>query len=124
MKLMLRFLVLFSFLSLGFVARAAADDVADAKQRMIARQGEVATLKTSGAVGENNRGFLEVRGQAGNAASVVAAENQDRQVLYAEVARRAGTSAEEAGRARARQIFAQSAPGVWVQREDGTWQKK
>jgi len=54
----------------------------------------------------------------------VAEENSDRGVLYAEVAKRSGVSADNAGRARARQIAANSAPGVWVQKEDGSWYKK
>jgi uncharacterized protein YdbL (DUF1318 family) len=124
MKITLRFLALFALAFFAFGARAAADEVSDAKQRIASRQGEVAALKTKGAIGENNRGFLEVRDGGGNAAQVVADENRDRGVLYAEAARRTGASAEEAGKARARQIAAASAPGVWVQKEDGTWAKK
>ena len=124
MKTTLRLLALLSVAFFTFVARAAADDVSEAKQRIAARQSEVASLKTSGAVGENNRGLLEVRGGGGSSASIVAEENRDRGVLYAEVAKRTGVSADDAGRARAKQIAANSAPGVWVQKEDGTWQKK
>jgi uncharacterized protein YdbL (DUF1318 family) len=124
MKTALRLFAMISLAMLGFATRAIADEVADARQRIAARQSEVASLKGSGAVGENNRGFLEVRGGGGSSAAVVAAENRDRTVLYAEVAKRTGVSAEEAGRARAKQIAANSAPGIWVQREDGTWVKK
>lgn len=124
MKTTLRLLALLSLALFTFTARVAADEVGDAKQRISARQSEVASLKTSGAIGENNRGLLEVRGGGGNAAKVVADENRDRTVLYAEVAKRSGASADEAGRARAKQIAANSAPGVWVQKEDGSWHKK
>jgi hypothetical protein len=124
MKTTLRLLALVCLAFATVSIRAVAADVAGAQQRISARQSEVASLKTSGAVGENNRGFLEVRGGGANAASVVSAENGDRGVLYAEVAKRTGGSADEAGRARAKQIAANSAPGVWVQKEDGTWQKK
>ena len=84
----------------------------------------MAALKTSGAIGENNRGLLEARGGGGNSAKVIADENSDRAMLYAEAAKRTGVSAEEAGKARARQIAANSAPGIWLQREDGSWYKK
>lgn len=124
MKTTLRLLALLSLAFFAFAARAVADDVSEAKQRIAARQSEVASLKTSGAVGENNRGLLEVRGGGGSSATIVADENRDRGVLYAEVAKRTGVSADDAGRARAKQIAANSAPGVWVQKEDGTWQKK
>ena len=124
MKTTLRLLALLSLALFSFTTRVVADDVADARQRIAARQSEVASLKTGGALGENNRGFLEARGGGGNTAAVVADENRDRGVLYAEVAKRTGVSADDAGRARAKQIAANSAPGVWVQKEDGTWQKK
>ena len=124
MKFTRTLLTLFSFLLIGFVAQARADEVSDAKQRIAGRQSEVAQLKLNGAVGENNRGYLEVRGGGGNSAAVAAAENRDRATLYAEAAKLTGKSAEEIGRVRARDIAANSAPGVWVQREDGTWQKK
>lgn len=119
-----RLFALLSFALFAFVGRVAADPVSDAKGRIAGRQSEVAALKTSGAVGENNRGLLEVRGGGGNAAKVVADENHDRGVLYAEAAKRSGASADDAGRARAKQIAANSAPGVWVQKEDGAWVKK
>ena len=124
MKLTLR---LFALMTLALVVpavRALAADLAAVKQRVEARQSEVAALKTSGAIGENNRGLLEARGGGGNSAKVIADENSDRAMLYAEAAKRTGVSAEEAGKARARQIAANSAPGIWLQREDGSWYKK
>jgi uncharacterized protein YdbL (DUF1318 family) len=103
---------------------AVAQDIAAAKQRMASRQSEVASLKTSGAVGENNRGLLEVRRSGGASAKIVADENSDRGVLYAEVAKRTGVSVDDSGRARAKQIAANSAAGVWIQKEDGSWHQK
>src|SRR5689334_13553600 len=120
----LRLFALFSVLLFGGALRLAADAVSDAQHRITARLSEVNALLKNGAIGENNRGFLEVRGGGGNAASVVNAENQDRGVLYAEGARRSNTSADQVGRSRARQIAANSAPGVWIQGEDGNWRKK
>lgn len=121
----LRLFALFSILLFGGGAlRLAADPVSEAQQRITARLAEVNSLLKSGAIGENNRGFLEVRGGGGNASAVVSAENHDRGVLYAEGARRTNTSAEEVGRSRARQIAANTAPGVWIQGEDGNWRKK
>jgi F0F1-type ATP synthase membrane subunit b/b' len=79
--------------------RALAADLAAVKQRVEARQSEVAALKTSGAIGENNRGLLEARGGGGNSAKVIADETSDRAMLYAEAAKRTGVSAEEAGKA-------------------------
>ncbi len=111
-------------LGLGVVAGRAADDLGAVKARMNQRLSQVDQLKASGAIGENNRGYLEVRDGGGDAASVVSAENRDREAVYAAIAKRAGSSAEQVGKARARQIAANSAAGVWLQREDGNWYKK
>lgn len=119
----LRLFVLLALAFFSLAGSAVAEDIAAAKQRMASRQSEVASLKTSGAVGENNRGLSKCAG-GGASAKVVADENSDRGVLYAEVAKRTGVSVEDSGRARAKQIAANSAAGVWVQKEDGSWHQK
>ena len=73
-------------------------------------------------MGENNQGFLEVR--SGNDGGVVSAENQDRAAVYAALGQRTGASADAVGKARAKQIAAGSAHGVWLQRDNGEWYKK
>ncbi len=117
-------LMLALMLGVGVVAVRAAEDLGAVKARMNQRLSQVDQLKASGAIGENNRGYLDVRDGGGDAANVVSAENRDREVVYAEIAKRAGSSAEQVGKARARQIAANSAAGVWLQREDGSWYKK
>lgn len=99
-----------------------ADPVSDAKARMRDRVPQLDQLKLSEAVGENNRGFLEVRKPEG--ASVADAENRDRATVFADTAARAGSTADAVGRAFAKQVAAASAPGVWIQRDDGSWVKK
>lgn len=101
-----------------------AEDLSAVKARMEQRLSQIDQLKSQGAIGENNRGFLEQRGGSGDATAAVAAENSDRSQVYAEIAKKAGTSPDIVGRQRARRIATESAPGVWVQREDGTWFKK
>ena len=111
-------------LGLGVVAVQAAEDLGAVKARMNQRLSQVDQLKAEGAIGENNRGFLEVRGGGGEAAGVVSAENSDREAVYAAIAKQTGSTADQVGKARARQIAANSAAGVWLQREDGNWYKK
>jgi uncharacterized protein YdbL (DUF1318 family) len=121
----LRTLVLiFAFVFGAGVLSARAEDLGPVKARMKQRLAKIDELKASGAIGENNRGFVEVRDGGGGAADVVAAENRDREAVYAAIAKQAGSSADRVGRARARHIAAASAPGVWLQREDGGWYKK
>jgi len=121
----LRCFLLVAALGLGAaVVPARAQDLAAVKARMTQRLSQVDDLKAKGAIGENNRGFLEERGGGGNAAGVVSAENADRGAVYAALAKQTGGSADQVGRARAKQIAAGSAAGVWVQKEDGSWYKK
>lgn len=114
---------IFSVVSFATVV-AHAEDLGAVKSRMSQRLAKIDQLKEAGAIGENNRGLIELRGGDAAAGDVVAAENRDRQAVYAEIAKQAGASAEQVGRKRAQQIAAGSAPGVWVQKEDGTWYKK
>lgn len=73
---------------------------------------------------EGDLTFAAGRAADAKAGEVMAAENGDRETVYAALAKQTGTSAEQVGRARAKQIAAASAAGVWLQREDGTWHKK
>ena len=100
-----------------------AEDLGAVRSRMEQRLSRIDALKAGGAIGENNQGFLEVR-TAGEATAVAADENKDRAAVYAELAKRTGASADSVGRARAKQIAANSAAGVWLQRESGEWYQK
>lgn len=101
-----------------------AQDLGAVKARMGQRLRQLDDLKSKGAIGENNRGFVEARSADASAGSVISGENSDREAVYAALAKQTGSSADQVGRARAKQIAAGSAPGVWVQKEDGSWQKK
>lgn len=107
---------------LGFVPLASAQNLPEIRARMEKRVPQVDSLKASGVLGENNRGFLEVR--SGDDQGVAAAENADRGVVYAALAKQTGATADVVGKARAKQIFAASAKGVWVQSPTGEWVKK
>ena len=104
---------------------AFAASAADLRRQMEARLPAIDAMKTAEAIGENNRGLLEVRpaGKA-DAATLVAEENRDREAVYALIARQTGATADSVARARAKQIAAHSRPGVWVQDESGAWMKK
>ena len=106
------------------VLATAAEDLGAVKARMVQRLPLLDELKTKGVVGENSRGMMELRGGDVDAGDAVAAENRDRGIVYAEIAKQTRTSVEQVARVRARQIAAASAPGVWLQKEDGTWYKK
>ena len=94
------------------------------KERMAQRLPVIEHLKSRGIVGENNQGYLEFVGGPREKEDVVAAENRDRQAVYAAIARKTGTTPELVGRRRAHQIAEQSRSGVMLQRPDGSWYTK
>ena len=111
------------FAALCFLTVAAfAESAGEIRHRMEARLAQIDALKSQEVVGENNRGFLEERKPG--AGSTVSDENRDREAVYALIARETGASADSVGRARAKQIAANSKSGVWVQDESETWKKK
>ncbi|MFT3867349.1 MAG: YdbL family protein [Nibricoccus sp.] len=113
---------LFLVLTLGFAMPLQAEDLGTVKTRMEQRLAQVDALKNKGSVGENNRGFLEAR--AGDADVVVAAENKDREIVYAALAKQTGSSADLVGRTRAKQIAQRAHAGEWIQDERGDWKQK
>jgi hypothetical protein len=106
------------------VVAARADTPAEIRHRMEQRLPALEDLKTRLVVGENNRGFTELRGSASGAEALVADENRDREQVYAQIARDTGASAEAVGRARAKRIADSSRPGIWLQDERGNWRRK
>lgn len=117
-----------TFLLLAFAflwSMALGQSAGDIQRRMRDRLPQIDALKAKEVVGENNRGFVEVRsGGDATAAGVVADENRDREAVYALIARETGASPDAVGRARARDIAERSRPGVWIQQESGQWVKK
>ncbi len=104
---------------------AFAESAGDIRKRMEQRLPQIDALKSQEVVGENNRGYLEERKSgAATAGAVVSAENSDREAVYALIAKQTGATTESVGRARAKQIAANSHPGVLVQDEAGNWAKK
>lgn len=124
MKISLRLLTLICLLSGAFSPVMQGQDMGALRDRMTERLDTLDSLKSSGVIGENNQGFVEVRENTGNATAVVAAENSDREMVYAAIAEQYRTTAAQVGQSRARQIASNSAPGVWLQNASGAWYQK
>ncbi len=122
--ILLRLCLLVGLLSGGVASSQAAEDLGAVKARLAQRLGSLDQLKSSGAIGETNRGLVDLRAASPTAGDLVAAENRDRGMVYAAIAQQTGSTVDTVGRARAKQIAAASAPGVWVQRESGEWYQK
>lgn len=126
MKSFMIFRLLLVFVTLGFGTVAVHAQNLDAvKARIEQRIGPINAMKGRGVVGETNRGYLEARGGATGAdQQVIAAENADRQTVYAALGAKAGANAEAVGRQRAQQIAANAQRGHWIQGPNGAWAQK
>jgi uncharacterized protein YdbL (DUF1318 family) len=112
-------------LLLGLATVAAhAQDLGAVKSRMAHRLAKLDELKAKGVLGENNLGFVELRGSDAAAGDLMAAENKDRGEVYGALAKQTGASAEQVGRKRAKQLAEISPAGTWLQHEDGSWHRK
>lgn len=106
-----------------FTAIVPARGQEDVKARMAARLPVIDALKAKGAVGENNRGYLEFRGPA-EKMEVVNAENADRTALFTSIAAQQGTTVAVVGRRFAVKFRDLTRPGEWFQNDTGIWRKK
>lgn len=113
-----------AFLLIGFFIAGPTLSADDIKARMKNRLPVILELKAKGIVGENNKGYLEFIGGKKEKADVVAAENEDRQTVYAAIAKQQGTTAELVGKRRALQISQKAEPGDWLQDAKGNWYQK
>ncbi len=115
------FILLFLTTFLLFVSVAQSASI---KDRMAARIPAINGLKDKGAIGENNKGFLEFRGKKQPQKDVINAENGDRKKIYQAIGKKQGASATHVGQRRAKTIAANSKAGHWLQKPDGGWYKK
>ncbi len=112
---------------LFLLAVAVRAESAELKERFLQRKPLLEKMKGQEWIGENNLGFLVFRSTAGQSKEnmqVVQAENEDRKTVYAEIAVKLNTSAEEVGKRRAAQIAALASVGHWLQDADGNWYQK
>jgi len=122
--LIFRIVALLALLAGGPLA-IAAEDLGAVRARLAQRQPAVDDLRDRQIAGENNRGYLEIRGQAtGPEQKTVSDENADRRMVYAALAAQTGSTAETVGRQRAQQIAIRSKRGVWIQDPRGEWRQK
>ena len=100
-----------------------------------ARLADVNRYKATGAIGENNKGDLEIRDLGSvsdlraraDVQKLVRAENADREQLYREIAAAKGIDPSQLDRIRetyAETMRANARAGDWIQAPDGSWKRK
>jgi len=90
---------------------------------MAVRIPALTTLKNTGVIGENNKGYLEFRGTK-QSAKLIQDENKDRVIVYKAIAKKQGVSPDLVGQRRAKMIADKGRTGQLFQKKDGTWYKK
>lgn len=123
-KLLFRLMFACAVLAGGSLA-LAAENLAAVKARIEQRVDALNAAKSRGVAGENNRGYLEARGQGAAAdAKLIAEENGDRRTVYAALAAQTGSTPDAVGRQRAQQLAGLAHKGHWIQDANGTWRQK
>ncbi len=117
-------IVIVTLLVTAFLCSTLYAQPADVKERMLARVPAINSLKDKGLVGENNNGFVEYRTDARPQQDLISAENQDRKVVYAAIAKKQNVDINLVGQRRAKQIRDIGGAGHWFQKPDGSWYKK
>ena len=97
---------------------------ASIKDRMAGRIPAINSLKDQGAIGENNKGFLEYRSATKPQPEVVSGENKDRGTVYKAIGKKQKVSPALVGERRAKMIADKGKAGHWYQKADGNWYKK
>lgn len=117
-------LSLITIATLVTLSITSTGQAASIKDRMAARIPAINSLMDTGAIGENNKGFLEYRSGSRPQQDVVNGENKDRDAVYKAIAQKEGASPVLVGERRARMIVQKGKKGRWYQKPDGTWFKK
>jgi uncharacterized protein len=112
------------FVSEAYAQEGLGADVEAAALRRRDRKPQLAQYESSGAIGENGSGLVEIRGAAGpDAQAVVGAENSDRMIIYAAVAQRNGTAVAEVQKLYAKRLQVDAPAGTPLE-VDGAWKTK
>jgi len=120
------FLLLFT-LTLASVAHGAvsAEEMQEARERIVDRLPETENLWNRGLTGENNEGYVTARSSLNSEQiRLVQAENRDRLLLYTYIASKTGSSHIQIGRIRAEEVAKMAKNGLWIQEPAGNWARK
>ncbi len=113
-------------------AQKPPDEMAELKQRMKDRYPQLEKLINGGKVGECWDGtvdavkpeYLKEAVDKTTVKDLLAAENKDRDRLYALLATGNGVTAAKVGEQNGDRKFEKAAPGDWLKTRDGKWVKK
>ncbi len=100
-------------------------DLDQVKARMKNRRPVVVALLTQQKAGENNQGYLVVRGEmSADEQKALNEENADRKQVYEEIAAKTKATIQVVGAQRASAIAGLVQSGAWLQNASGQWYQK
>ena len=129
-KLTLKAILLYSVLVLFSIVTisSAQNTKEEIKIRMQDRFAKISELKKSGKIGETPLGFAEAVNkefaQNEPIIKLLAAENDDRKMLYAIIGKESQTSVEEVGMANAKRYFQKASDSDYFKIQTGEWKQK
>jgi len=129
-KLTLKAILLYCVLALFSIVTisSAQNTKEEIKIRMQDRFAKISELKKSGKIGETPLGFAEAVNkefaQNEPIIKLLAAENDDRKMLYAIIAKESQTSVEEVGMANAKRYFQKASDSDYFKIQTGEWKQK
>lgn len=106
-------------------AQDLSPELEEAALRRKARYAELSSLEETGVVGENNSGLVAVRKSSdASVEELVNNENNDRILIYKEIAAKNGTSTEDVQKIYAERLQKNAPSGTPIEIEIGNWQIK
>ena len=129
-KLNIKTIVLYFVLTMcSLITISSAQDTKDdIKIRMKDRFAKINELKKSGKIGETPLGFAEAVNkefaQDEEISKLITAENNDRSLLYALIAKESQTSVEEVGMGNAKRYFQKAFDADYFKTQAGEWKQK
>jgi uncharacterized protein YdbL (DUF1318 family) len=112
------------FVSEAYAQEGLGSDVEQAALRRRDRKPQLTQYESSGCIGENGSGLVEIRsGTQADAKALVSAENADRMIIYAAVAQKNGTSLAEVQNLYAKRLQGDAPAGTPIE-VGGAWKIK
>jgi len=110
----------------GYAIKTMTPDIQHALEARRQRYEQLTQYKREGLVGETNRGYVEAFSDDAAVRDLAAAENEDRQTIYASIAEQNGASeeVEAVEKAFAQEQRDRAEPGMKIQNPDGSWGEK
>lgn len=105
----------------AYAEEGMGPDVDEAVSARKSRYNEIVRLESSGVIGENRMGLLEVRvpGKADeNTLAVITAENRDRMTIYRGIAQKNGTNVKDVQKVYAKRLQKDAPPGCPIESVD------